>query len=136
MNRTSLESVLGKYVNINDVLTEVLTIKGDLENSQLIALAVCLKDAYQRIGVLETLVDSLIRENEEKKRPKPLIRLKEVEEYIGLKRSTIYDMIQKNQFPDQVRLGRRSVGWRFEDVQNWINSRRIVSKGPDKDLAL
>ena len=136
MNRTTMESILGKYVNVNDVLTEVLVLKGDLENAQVIALAVCLKDAYQRIGVLESLVDSMINENENRKTQKPYMRLKEVEEYVGLARSTIYDMISKNHFPNQVRIGKRAVGWRSEDIQKWIMSRKVVTKELSKDLDL
>lgn len=58
-----------------------------------------------------------------------LIRKRQVLEMTSLSRSTLYELIAANQFPRQVRFGARSVGWRFEAVQKWIESRPIVSAG-------
>jgi len=49
-----------------------------------------------------------------------IIRLPEVKKCTGLSRSTIYDLIGKGQFPRQVVLGARAVGWVEEDIANWI----------------
>ena len=50
-------------------------------------------------------------------------RLPEVLRQTGLSRSTIYDMISRGDFPRQVQLGRRAVGWMAEDVLDWIHAK-------------
>lgn len=52
-----------------------------------------------------------------------LLRRKEVEDRVGLSRSTIYEMMSKGQFPKPVKLGLRAVRWREEDVDAWIAAR-------------
>jgi len=47
-------------------------------------------------------------------------RLPEVLRHTGLSRSTIYEMISRGDFPQQVQLGRRAVGWIAKDVLDWI----------------
>ncbi len=54
---------------------------------------------------------------------KRIWRLPEVLNQTGLSRSTIYEMISRGDFPQQVKLGPRAVGWSSEDVVNWIDSR-------------
>jgi len=56
-------------------------------------------------------------------------RLPEVLRQTGLSRSTIYEMISRGDFPQQVQLGRRAVGWIAEDVLDWIRAK------VDADLA-
>jgi len=50
-------------------------------------------------------------------------RLPEVLRQTGLSRSTIYEMISRGEFPRQVKLGRRAVGWIANDVDEWIHSK-------------
>jgi prophage regulatory protein len=50
-------------------------------------------------------------------------RLPEVLRQTGLSRSTIYDMISRGDFPRQVQLGRRAVGWMAADVLDWIHAK-------------
>lgn len=52
-----------------------------------------------------------------------ILRLPEVERRTGYKKSHIYELIKKNQFPPSVRIGVRSVGWNSKDVDNWIAER-------------
>lgn len=47
-----------------------------------------------------------------------ILRRSSVEELIGLSRSSIYAMMANNEFPKPVKLGRRAVGWREEDIRN------------------
>lgn len=47
-------------------------------------------------------------------------RLPDVQRHTGLSRSTIYEMIQRGEFPRQIRLGRRAVGWMSRDVLSWL----------------
>lgn len=52
-----------------------------------------------------------------------LIRLKEVIQMTGLSRSSIYNYIDKNRFPEQVSLGCRAVAWVESEVHDWIVQR-------------
>ena len=52
-----------------------------------------------------------------------ILRLKQVLELTGLSRSTLYLYIQKQQFPSQVRLGEKIVGWVEDEVIDWIRGR-------------
>mgnify|MGYP000072936531 FL=1 len=49
-----------------------------------------------------------------------IMRLKEIIEKTGLSRSTIYNLISKGEFPKQVDLGARSVGWVDTEVEEWL----------------
>lgn len=49
-----------------------------------------------------------------------IIRLKEVILLTGLARSTVYKFINAQEFPKQVSLGGRSVGWIESEVEAWI----------------
>jgi prophage regulatory protein len=53
----------------------------------------------------------------------PLLRLRKVLELTGLGRSTVYRMMSDRTFPAPVRLGKRAVAWRHEDVEQWTLSR-------------
>lgn len=52
-----------------------------------------------------------------------LIRLPEVESRCGLKKSCIYQLIKNNKFPIPVRLGSKSVAWKSDEIQRWIDQR-------------
>ena len=52
-----------------------------------------------------------------------IIRLKEVIDYTGLGRSTIYKYISEGSFPKSVSLGDRAVGWVESEVHDWILAR-------------
>jgi prophage regulatory protein len=54
---------------------------------------------------------------------KSIWRLRTVITRTALSRSTIYDMIARGTFPPPVLLSRRSVGWRSQEIENWIASR-------------
>ncbi|MCI5138969.1 MAG: AlpA family phage regulatory protein [Candidatus Electrothrix sp. AR1] len=51
-----------------------------------------------------------------------LLRLGQVEQATGLKKSAIYARIKTGDFPAAVRLGSRSVAWRSDDIQAWIDA--------------
>jgi prophage regulatory protein len=57
--------------------------------------------------------------------PMVILRLTAVKMRTGLSRSSIYSWIAKGQFPAQVSLGARAVGWVESEVDEWL-SRRIV----------
>jgi prophage regulatory protein len=60
----------------------------------------------------------------------PLLRLRKVLELTGLGRSTVYRMMSERSFPTPVRLGKRAVAWRHEDVQQWTQSRQPMPELP------
>lgn len=57
-----------------------------------------------------------------------IIRLPEVIERTALSRSTIYALIKSGNFPQQIQLGLRSVGWVEQEINDWIKSRVKVSR--------
>jgi prophage regulatory protein len=52
-----------------------------------------------------------------------IFRLPEVMAKVGLGRSSIYAYVQKNQFPQPIRLGERAVGWKSDEIDAWIEQR-------------
>ncbi|WP_423393129.1 helix-turn-helix transcriptional regulator [Burkholderia sp. LMG 21824] len=53
-----------------------------------------------------------------------LLRLIGVLDHVGVKKTTLYRWIREGKFPAPVQLGTRSVGWRANDIQQWIESRQ------------
>lgn len=52
-----------------------------------------------------------------------MLRRPAVEDITGLSRSTIYEMISRDDFPRPVRIGRRAVAWQQTAVIEWLNER-------------
>jgi prophage regulatory protein len=57
-----------------------------------------------------------------------ILRLPQVMARIGLSRSSIYLGISRNEFPRQVRLGARAVGWLQADIDEWVHERVTSSR--------
>ncbi|MBW9105087.1 helix-turn-helix transcriptional regulator [Paraburkholderia phenoliruptrix] len=51
-----------------------------------------------------------------------ILRRRQVEIEVGLKRSTIYQRIQEGTFPRPIRLGERAVGWRAADIERFLEN--------------
>lgn len=51
-----------------------------------------------------------------------IIRRPEVETLTGIPRSTLYAKIADGDFPAPVKIGRRAVGWREAEVNEWLNN--------------
>lgn len=49
-----------------------------------------------------------------------ILRRPQLEARLGLARSSIYKMMDEGTFPRPVKLGRRAVGWRSEDIEAWL----------------
>ena len=49
-----------------------------------------------------------------------ILRRDEVETLTGLSRATLYAMLKSGEFPKPLRLGRRAVGWRASDIEDWL----------------
>lgn len=59
-----------------------------------------------------------------------ILRLPQVKQITGLSRSTIYLLISKGNFPKQIKLGERAVGWVDEDINKWISQKITQSNNP------
>lgn len=56
-----------------------------------------------------------------------LLRLRDVCAITGLSKTAVYGAIRRHEFPRQVRLaGTRSVAWRADQVQCWIQSQPLA----------
>ncbi len=65
-----------------------------------------------------------------------ILRLPDVLNKVGLKRSTLYDLIGEGDFPKQVQLGERTVGWLESEVEGWIEKRIKASRPVKKSKNL
>ena len=57
-----------------------------------------------------------------------LLRLPAVLQVTGLARSTVYRMVADHTFPAPVRLAKRAIGWRHDDVRQWTIERPTASQ--------
>lgn len=64
-----------------------------------------------------------------------ILRLPTVQLQTGLSRSSIYLAISRNEFPKQIALGARAVGWDSNSVQRWVQA-RIAGHSSEKIRAL
>ncbi len=53
-----------------------------------------------------------------------ILRVQEVQQVVGLSRSTIWRLEGKGKFPTRVPLGASSIGWLKSDIETWINSKK------------
>jgi prophage regulatory protein len=57
-----------------------------------------------------------------------ILRRKQVQERIGLSRSTIYLRIAEGTFPKPISLGARAVGWLQSDIEAWLRRQVELSR--------
>ncbi len=60
-----------------------------------------------------------------------ILRRNEVEQIVGLSRSTIYAMMAENTFPKPIKLGKRAIGWPDNVIAGWIDERTSGDKSHD-----
>lgn len=60
--------------------------------------------------------------------PPEIVRVAEVLELTGLRRTMLYDLIGKGRFPAQINLGARAVGWYKREVREGICSRSAAKQ--------
>ena len=63
-----------------------------------------------------------------------ILRRTQVEQIIGLSRSTIYSMMSHGLFPKPIRLGQRAVGWRQSVIMEWLNECEHKSFNPTQTI--
>ena len=57
-----------------------------------------------------------------------LLRLPQVMREVALCRSSIYAAMSEGRFPAPLRIGRRAVAWRAEDIEAWKST--LAKGGP------
>ena len=62
-----------------------------------------------------------------------ILRIDEVIKIPGLSNTTIYNMINSDEFPRPKRLGKRAVGWLSDDIKNWLDSRPLGGSWEDSN---
>jgi prophage regulatory protein len=58
-----------------------------------------------------------------------LLRLQQVGEVTGLRRSMIYQLEADGNFPRRVKLATRAVGWVESEIRAWIAARIMIRDG-------
>ena len=61
-----------------------------------------------------------------------LLKLPELIHMVRKSRASIYADISAGSFPAPVRTGKRSVAWRYEDINTWIQSCASTKTQPQK----
>ncbi|MSQ54907.1 MAG: AlpA family transcriptional regulator [Betaproteobacteria bacterium] len=66
--------------------------------------------------------------------PRRLLRLPDVEQAVGYRRTAIYDKVKTGEFPKPIPLGprARAVGWISEEIEAWIESRIQAAQQPEQ----
>ncbi|MBN8431840.1 AlpA family transcriptional regulator [Microbulbifer salipaludis] len=59
------------------------------------------------------------------------LRMPQVQDQTGLKKTYIYHLVSTGQFPAPIKLGKRAVAWLSEDIDNWIKERITNSQPPE-----
>ena len=58
-----------------------------------------------------------------------LLRRREVEQMVGLSRTSIYRLMDSGDFPHPIRVGPRAVRWRLRDIEEWMSERPLAVGG-------
>lgn len=77
-----------------------------------------LREALTLLGAEEGLEAVVSRQT-----PDRLLRMPEVQRLTGLRRSAIYEQMQRGTFPQSVKVGRRATTWSEAAIQGWIAER-------------
>lgn len=64
---------------------------------------------------------------------KVILRLPAVKSRTGLSRSAIYSLIAQGNFPKQIFLGERTVGWLEEEIEAWLSIQIQHSRNPREE---
>ncbi len=51
-----------------------------------------------------------------------ICKLPEVRSVTSLSKASIYRLMADGNFPKQCRLGKRAVGWKKSEINNWLNN--------------
>lgn len=81
------------------------------------------KAATERRSIKGAFGSTAVRMPNGSVQPARLLRLKQVMDLVPLSKSTIYALIAKGEFPQQVSLGGGIVAWREWEILRWIAER-------------
>lgn len=62
-----------------------------------------------------------------------LLRRIQVQKKTGLSKSGIYSGLKNKTFPKPVKIGKRAVAWRKNEVNEWVSSRTPIDCGEKND---
>jgi len=60
-----------------------------------------------------------------------LIRPNELADLLSISIPTLYRMINNGELPPKVRIGKRAVGWRRSQIEDWMDERTEEPKQPE-----
>ena len=60
-----------------------------------------------------------------------VIKLPQVKELTTFSSATIYRLMKKGEFPNQLKLSERSSGWLLEEIYAWLEEKRISRDGDE-----
>ena len=60
-----------------------------------------------------------------------VIKLPQVKELTTFSSATIYRLMKKGEFPNQLKLSERSSGWLLEEIYEWLEQKKISRDGGD-----
>ena len=61
-----------------------------------------------------------------------ILRRAEVERRTSLSKASLYRLLHAGNFPRPIRLGERAVGWRADEIDEWLASRQRASFGLER----
>jgi prophage regulatory protein len=67
---------------------------------------------------------------------KLVIRPSEIKEYTGLSKNSAFRLEKEGKFPARIQLGPSAVGWRYEDLREWLESRPVIGAGNVREVAV
>lgn len=74
-------------------------------------------------------------------RPTKILRLKQLQECVGLSRSSIYDRLNRRSprhdptFPTPVSIGASAVGWIASEVESWLHAKIAATRNKPTNQA-
>jgi len=51
-----------------------------------------------------------------------LVRIRDLQTLVGMKKSSIYKLMKSGEFPRPVKISERCVAWKVDDLNDWIAS--------------
>lgn len=58
-----------------------------------------------------------------------IIRFGELAEQFGVSKTTIWRWRRSGDFPNHILLGPRIIGWKVNDIENWLSAKALPQKG-------
>ena len=57
-----------------------------------------------------------------------ILRMPDVLDKVGVSRTTIWRQVKAGTFPSPIRLSARSVGWRENEVDEWLDAQPAITE--------